>query len=68
MSGPGELARPGRFLHGAVTAAEFGAEVGREEGDEEGDFAEEGLKDGQAAADDCEVDFDGPVMDECLIL
>ena len=63
VPGPGELARPGRLLHGAVAAAEFGAEVGGEEGDEEGDFAEEGLEDGQAAAGDCEVDFDGPVMD-----
>ncbi len=51
-----------------MAAAEFGAEVGGKEGDEEGDFAEEGLQDGQAAADDCEVDFDGPVMGECLIL
>lgn len=44
-----------------MTAAEIGAEVGREEGDEEGDFPEEGLQYGQAAADDCEVDFYDPV-------
>ena len=48
------------MLHCGVAVAEFGAEVGWEEGDEEGKFAEEGLENGKAAADDCEVDFDDP--------
>lgn len=50
------------MLHGAVTAAEFGAEVGGKEGNEERNFAEQGLQNGQAATDDCEVDFYGPVI------
>ena len=54
------------MLHGAVAVAESGAEVGGEEGDEEGEFAEEGLQDGEAAADYCEVDFDDP--GGCLVL
>lgn len=61
VSRPTDFLGPRRLLHGAVTAAEFGAEVGREEGDEEGDSPEEGLQYGQAAADDCEVDFYDPV-------
>ena len=56
------------MLHGAVTTAEFGAEVGGKEGDEESDFAEEGLQDGQTAADNCEVDFYGPVLNKYLNL
>ena len=43
-----------------MAAGESGAEVGGEEGEEEGEFAEEGLQDGEAAADDGEVDFYGP--------
>ena len=61
-AGTGEFFGPGGALHGAVAAAEDGAEVGGDEGDEEGYFAEEGLEDGQAAADDGEVDFDDPVL------
>lgn len=51
------------MLHGAGAVAEFGAEVGGEERDEEGEFAEERLHDREAAADDGEVDFDGPGLD-----
>ena len=60
-TGAGESFGPGALFVGAVAAAEFGADVGGEEGDEEGDFAEEGLEDGEAAADYGQVDFDGPV-------
>ena len=48
-----------------MAAGESGAEVGREERGEEGEFAEEGLQDGEAAADDGKVDFYGP---ECGIV
>lgn len=66
MTGPAEFFGPGSVLHCAVAAADFGAEVGGEEGEEEGDFAEEGLQDGEAAADDGEVDFEYPVIDKSL--
>ena len=61
-AGPGEFLGPGALLHVAAAAAEFGADVRGQEGDEEADFAEEGLEDGEAAAGDGEVDFDGPVF------
>ena len=63
-TGAGEFLGPGTLLHAAVAAAEFGADVRGQEGDEEADFAEEGLEDGEAAAGDGEVDFDGPMFTE----
>lgn len=59
LTGSRELFWPGGVLQCAVAAGDFGADVRGEEGD----FAEEGLQDGEAAADDGEVDFDGPVGD-----
>lgn len=56
----GKFLRPGSLFHGAAAGGDFGADVGGEEGDEEGEFAEEGLQDGEAAAGDGEVDFEGP--------
>ena len=58
MMGPVELDGPGALFHGAVAAAELGAE----DGGEEGELAEEGLQDGEAAADDGKVDFDDPAV------
>lgn len=57
VTGSRELFWPRGVLHCAAAAGNFGADVGGEEGD----FAEEGLQDGEAAADDGQVDFDGPV-------
>lgn len=45
-----------------MAATEFGAEVEGKERDEEGVFTEKGLQAGEAAADDCEVDFDCSVV------
>lgn len=59
-TGPGESFGPGSFLHSGVAAAEFGADMGGEQWD----FAEERVQDGEAAADDGEVNFDGPVVNE----
>lgn len=57
-TGPGESFGPGGLLHAGVAAAELGADAGGEQWD----FAEEGVQDREAAADDGEVDFDGPVV------
>ena len=61
-TGAGEFLRPGTLLHAAAVAAEFGADVRGQERDEEADFAEEGLQDGETAAGDGEIDFDGPMF------
>ena len=56
----------GSLLHGAVAAAELGADAGGEVGDPEEGVAEEGLQDGEAAADYGEVYFEGPVVVGCM--
>lgn len=63
LTGPREPFGPGGGLRRAAAGGDFGADVGGE-----GDFAEEGLQDGEAAADDGEVNFDGPVWDSDQIL
>ena len=59
-TGPGESFGPGSLLHCGVAAGEFGADMGGEQWN----FAEERVQDGEAAADDGEVDFDRPVVNE----
>lgn len=61
VESPRESFGPGGVLRRAAAAAAggFGADVGGGEGN----FAEEGLQDGEAAAGDGKVDFDGPVCD-----
>ena len=60
-AGAGECLGPGTLLRAAAATAESGAEVRGQEGDEEVHFAEERFEDGEAAAGDGAVDFDGPV-------
>ena len=61
-AGACESSGGGSLLQGAVAAAELGAYAGGEVGDEEDEIAEEGLQDGEAAADDGEVYFKGPAV------
>ena len=65
-AGARESSGRGSLLHGAVAAAELGAYAGGEVGDKEDKIAEEGLQDGEAAADDGEVYLEGPVVIGCV--